>query len=153
MYSSTFVSLSLSSGDIYKTTVISKYIMHISADRKKDSWNEVGLFLPYGNTSSGRVKFAAGLSCHYLFLLETSFWHPKTTKLNLLIRNSLTVRRSLYFNGHNLQTRLWMLVLAIFISRPRDQVQRWRIYRDHYTFLGNCPPTPPQRQHKHLILA
>ena len=29
MYSSTFVSLSLSSGDIYDITVISKYIMHI----------------------------------------------------------------------------------------------------------------------------
>lgn len=54
------------------TTVISTYIMHISADRIKE-------------LSSGRVKFAAGLSCHYLFLLEISFWHPKTTKLNLLI--------------------------------------------------------------------
>ena len=128
------------------------YYAYFSWQKEEEFLKIIGLFLPSGNTSSGRVKFAAGLSCHCLFLLETSFWHPKTTKLNLIIWNSLTVRRSLYFNGHNLQTRLWMLVLAIFISRPRDQVQRWRIYRDHYTFLGNCPPTPPQRQHQHLIL-
>ena len=128
------------------------YYAYFSWQKKRNYWNEVGLFLPCGTTSSGRVKFAAGLSCHCLFPLETSFWHPKTTKFNLFIWNSLTVRRSLYFNGHNLQTRLWMLVLATFISRLRDQVQRWRIYRGHYMFLGNYPPTSPQRQHKHLIL-
>ena len=25
------------------------------------------------------------------------------------------------------------------------------LQRDHYTFLGNCPPTPPLTQHKHLL--
>ena len=26
------------------------------------------------------------------------------------------------------------------------------IFSDYYTFLGNCPPTPPLSQHKHLLL-
>ena len=24
--------------------------------------------------------------------------------------------------------------------------------KSHFTFLGNCPPTPPQSQHKYLLL-
>lgn len=53
--------------------------------------NVVGLFLPSGNASSSRAKCTARLSCHCLFLLETST--TQRSSQNILCIFQLTERR------------------------------------------------------------
>ena len=59
--------------------------------------NVVGLLLPSGNASSSRAKCTARLSCHCLFLLETST--TQRSSQNILCIFQLTERRGILENN------------------------------------------------------
>ena len=42
-------------------------------------------------------------------------------------------------------------IMSLSQEREIEMVTLHEIF-DHYTFLGNCPPTPPLSQHSHLLL-
>ena len=42
-------------------------------------------------------------------------------------------------------------IMFVTVPREGDRDGDSEIF-DHYTFLGNCPPTPPLSRHSHLLL-
>ena len=54
-------------------------------------------------------------------------------------------------------SKTWKIWLNIFKLQPISILvircnSRHQTFSDHFTFLWNCPPTPPLNQHKHLVL-
>ena len=80
------------------------------------------------------------------------FWGDK--------QRTIMVRYGIFWGGQ-FRTRLLRLLLEMYgtanfnwSSEPREGLSvcgAYKLQRDHYTFLGNCPPTPPLSQHKHLL--
>ena len=76
------------------------------------------------------------------------FWGDK--------QRTIMVRYGIFWGGQFIYVYYWRCMgPLILIGHPSHA----KVYpfaghilqRDHYTFLGNCPPTPPLSQHKRLL--
>ena len=70
------------------------------------------------------------------------FWGDK--------QRTIMVRYGIFWGGQ-FRTRLLRLPLEMYGTAKVYPFAGHILQRDHYTFLGNCPPTPPLSQHKRLL--
>ena len=75
----------------------------------------------------------------FIFLFEQT--------INIIESFALALAKSIYYDPPSqppgkTQCTAFSMRVNVVLSTPVDSD-----YLDHYTFLGNCPPTPPLSQH------